>query len=80
MQISTELNKFIYNKENKELLNQFKFKELYDKLNKLKHGIYTSEFTAIMYKAKINPLLYLNKVPSSFLSNDISVKKCRYSY
>lgn len=40
MQISTELNKFIYNKENKELLNQFKFKELYDKLNKLKHGIY----------------------------------------
>ena len=74
MQISKILMNFINDKENKELLNQFKFKELYEKLTKLKHGIYTSEFTAIMYKAKIDPLLYLNKVPSSFLSNDISVK------
>lgn len=74
MQISKILIDFINDKENKELLNQFKFKELYEKLTKLKHGIHTSEFTAIMHKAKIDPLLYLNKVPSSFLSNDISVK------
>ena len=33
MQISKELIDFINEKENKELLNNFEFKELYEKLN-----------------------------------------------
>ena len=33
MQISKTLLNFIKDKENKELLNNFKFKELYEKLN-----------------------------------------------
>ena len=36
MQISKRLINFINDYENKELLNNFKFKELYEKLNK--HG------------------------------------------
>ena len=37
MQISKTLINFINDKENKELLNNFKFKELYEKLNSKTH-------------------------------------------
>ena len=37
MQISKELIDFINEKENKELLNNFEFKELYEKLNSKTH-------------------------------------------
>ena len=63
MPISKTLIDFINNKENKELLNNFKFKELYEKLNKLDYDKYTGDFTALMYEAKIYPLLYLDEVP-----------------
>lgn len=74
MQISAELNNFINDNENKELLNQYKFKELYEKLNKLEHSRYVGEFTALMYEAKINPLLYLDEVPPKFLQYGTSLK------
>ena len=41
MQISKTLIDFINDNENKELLNNFKFKELYEKLNKLNYDKYT---------------------------------------
>ena len=41
MQISKTLINFINDKENKELLNNSKFKELYKKLNKLNYDKYT---------------------------------------
>ena len=74
MQISKILINFINDYENKELLNNFKFKELYKKLNKLDYGEYTGKFTALMHEAKINPLLYLDEVPEYFLSNNTDVK------
>ena len=74
MQISKTLINFINDKENKELLNNFKFKELYEKLNKLDYDKYTGEFTALMYEAKIYPLLYLDEVPECFLFDNTDVK------
>ena len=74
MQISKILINFINDKENKELLNNFKFKELYTKLNKLSNGEYIGQFTALMYEAKIDPLLYLDEVPSKFLQYGTSLK------
>ena len=41
MQISKILMDFINDEENKKLLNNFKFKELYEKLNKLNYDKYT---------------------------------------
>lgn len=53
--------------ENKEILNNNNFEEIYDKLYwESAHII--SNFTQLFYKAGINPLQFLNHVPSCFLN------------
>ena len=78
MQISKTLINFIKDKENKELLNNFKFKELYEKLNSKTNAGQQDEvigqFTALMYEAKIDPLLYLDEVPERFLWRNVNIK------
>ena len=74
MRISQEAIDFINDDKNKRLLNDFKFKELYKKLHERFSDIYTGEFTALMYEAGIDPLLYLNEIPEYFLYNDENVK------
>ena len=78
MQISQDLIDFINDARNKELLNEFKFKELYKELNGKRYAGYqdkiVSEFTALMYAAKIDPLLYLDEVPERFLWRNVNIK------
>lgn len=77
MQIPQELTNFINDNENKKLLNNYKFKELYEKLNERAPKDCIGGFTALMYKAGIDPLLYLDEVPKNFLYDDSSVKSVK---
>ena len=78
MQISQEVIDFINDSENKKLLNDFKFKKLYEKLDEIMDeyddGVYISEFTALMYKAGLDPLQYLDEVPKDFLYENESIE------
>lgn len=52
--------------ENKEIINENNFKEVYNKLY-MEPTQMIGSFTQLFYKAGINPLQFLNHVPSSFL-------------
>lgn len=53
--------------ENKEILNDNNFEEIYNKLYWESAQI-VSNFTQLFYKAGINPLQFLNHIPSCFLN------------
>lgn len=75
MKISEELKSFLEDRSNRELLNNYSFKELYRKLltQGMTPGI-TGEFTSLMYEIDVDPLLYLDEVPNKFLLYDENIK------
>lgn len=77
MNVSKELQDFLQCKGIKKLLNDYNFKELYAKMyNELfRYGsAYTiGEFSVLMYKAGIDPLLYLDEVPQCFLMHQKNI-------
>ena len=75
MKISEKLKSFLEDRSNRELLNNYSFKELYRKL--LTQGTtpgIIGEFTSLMYEIDVDPLLYLDEVPNKFLLYGENVK------
>lgn len=75
MKISEKLKSFLEDRSNRELLNNYNFKELYRKL--LTQGTtpgIIGEFTSLMYEIDVDPLLYLDEVPNKFLLYGENVK------
>lgn len=75
MKISEKLKSFLEDRSNRELLNNYSFKELYRKL--LTQGTtpgIVGEFTSLMYEIDVDPLLYLDEVPNKFLLYGENIK------
>ena len=75
MKISEKLKSFLEDRSNRELLNNYNFKELYRKLltQGMTPGI-IGEFTSLMYEIDVDPLLYLDEVPNKFLLYGENIK------
>lgn len=69
MQISNDLKEFLKDPELQELINDGKFDEIYNKLNSFKSEPkkLIGEFTSLLLQVNINPLNYMNEVPSNYL-------------
>ena len=74
MKISEELKKFLNREDIKLLIAQNKFDKIYKELLELNSigkdisDLTISEFTNLIYKADIDPLSYMNKIPTYFQS------------
>ena len=74
MKISEELKKFLNREDIKLLIAQNKFDKIYKELIELNSvgkdisDLTISEFTNLIYKADIDPLSYMNKIPKYFHS------------
>lgn len=76
MKISGEIKRFLEDKSNQKLLNNYNFKELYRKLlTQIKTPEAIGEFTSLMYEIDAAPLLYLDEVPNKFLLYDENIKR-----
>lgn len=72
MKIGKELKKFLNREDIKLLIAQNNFDKIYKELLELTNKdisyLTITEFTNLMYKADINPLSYMNKIPTFFQS------------
>ena len=66
--ITEELQRFL--NDNKHLIENNKFEELYSKYGETHYSSYG--LTDILLLADINPLIYMNKVPQSYMSGSKS--------
>ena len=71
MVVLKELKEFLNEPENQELLNNYKFKEIYEKLTGL--GL-VAIFTQLCLESKINPLDYMDEVPTFFMFSNTNIK------
>lgn len=66
-----KIKEFLADPENQNLINNNKWEEVYEKLNKeysSRYGDYAvGEFTEFFYAADIDPLKYVDKIPTKFL-------------
>lgn len=67
MKLSKELKEFLNEPENQELLNIYKFKDIYDELYLELNRILVSEFTQLCLESGINSLKYMDEVPIGYL-------------
>lgn len=75
MKISEKLKSFLEDRSNRELLNNYNFKELYRKLlTQRTTPRIIGEFTSLMYEIDVDPLLYLDEVPNKFLLYGENIK------
>lgn len=73
MKISEELKHFLESRDIQKLLNSYDFEGLYKKLLQMNIAKDIGTFTALMYEIDVDPLIYLDKIPTYFLYDQSSI-------
>ena len=68
MRIAAITQQFLNDNEIQDLINQYKFKEVYDIARKKGSSTITSDLSRLCLESNINPLNYMENVPTGFLN------------